>query len=78
MADIFPTAKFTNIRVTNNRYILRGSATKATDLLETLSDNKQVVNAKFDFPTRKNKGRENFVISFELKASKAYGESDNG
>jgi len=78
LADIFPTAKFTNIRVTNNRYVLRGSATKATDLLEALSDNKQVVSAKFDFPTRKNRGRESFVISFELIAAKAHGETDNG
>ena len=66
MADIFPTAKFTNIRVNNNRYVIRGTAIKATKVLELLSKNKQVIDAKFDFPTQKNRGRENFVISFKL------------
>jgi len=66
MSDLFPTAKFSNIRVNNSRYVLRGSAIKATKVLELLSKHKQVQEAKFDFPTQKNRGRENFVISFKL------------
>ncbi|PHS21102.1 MAG: hypothetical protein COA85_13385 [Robiginitomaculum sp.] len=69
MADIFPAAKFTNVRVNNNRYVLRGTAIKATKVLELLSRNKQVIGAKFDFPTQKNRGRENFVISFKLSTA---------
>jgi len=66
MAEVFPTAQFTNIKINKQRFVLRGSATKATDLLENLIQHKQVSDAKFDFPVRKYRGKENFVISFKL------------
>lgn len=66
MAEVFPTAQFTNIRINNERFVLRGSAAKATELLENLSQYKQVNDARFDFPVRKVREKENFVISFKL------------
>ena len=66
MAELFPHAQFTNIRADKGRFVLRGSALKATVLLEMLSKNKQINDAKFDFSVRKNRGKEVFVISFEL------------
>jgi len=66
MLVVFPKADFSNIRVVNNRYVLRGTTTKATDLLEILSSIKQVNDAKFDYPTRKARKLESFVISFTL------------
>jgi len=66
MVDIFPEAQFTNIRFENERYVLRGSAKQATDVLELFNDNARVLEAKFDFPTRKSRNRDNFVISFKL------------
>jgi len=66
LADLFPQAKFTNVRLENNRFILRGSTEKAIVFLELLSKHSQVSNAKFDFPTRKSRKRDFFVISFTL------------
>jgi len=71
MAKLLPQAQFTNVRITGERYVLRGKATKATDLLELLSVNQAVKGAKFDFPVRKNRGQESFVISFELIADES-------
>jgi len=68
MVELFPTTQFTNIRVAQNRVVLRGNTQKATELLEILSKSKQVKEAKFDFPIRKNRNKEVFVISFELLA----------
>lgn len=66
MSDVFSTAKVTNIRIVDNRYVIRGTVDKATELLEQISNHLSVKNAKFDFPTRKGRGVEVFVISFEL------------
>jgi len=66
MAELFPSAQFTNIRMNKERFVLRGTAIKATSLLESLTNYKQISDAKFDFPVRKNRGKEAFVISFKL------------
>jgi hypothetical protein len=66
MAELFPQAQFSNIRTSGSRFVLRGEAKQATQVLELLSKNTRVQDAKFDFPTRKNRGLENFVISFIL------------
>jgi len=66
MAELFPQAQFSNIRTSGPRFVLRGKAKQATQVLELLSNNTRVQDAKFDFPTRKNRGLENFVISFIL------------
>jgi len=66
LVDIFPHAEFSNIQTSNERIVLRGSAKKATQVLQLLSDDVRILDAKFDFPTRKNRGRDVFVISFKL------------
>ena len=66
MATLLPQAQFSNVRIIGERYVLRGEASKATDLLQLLFVNPAVQGAKFDFPVRKNRGRESFVISFKL------------
>jgi hypothetical protein len=66
IAELFPQAQFSNMRTSGDRFVLRGKTEQATQLLELLSKNKLVKDAKFDFPTRKNRGQENFVISFTL------------
>lgn len=66
MAELFPQAQFTNIRLDNNRFILRGTTQQATQLLEQISKHPRIADAKFDFPTRKNRNQDAFVISFVL------------
>ena len=66
MIDVFDKAKITNVRIVDNRYVIRGTIAKATELLEQISNHVSVKNSKFDFPTRKGRSLETFVISFEL------------
>jgi len=77
MADLFPVAQFTNIRIEQKRFVIRGSSVKATQVLDILSKNERVKNAKFDFPTRRNRNRDVFVISFDLVNIKNEGD-DHG
>jgi len=66
MAELFPHAKFSNVRLERERFVLRGETEKATKLLELISKISFVIDSKFDFPTRRNKSQEVFVISFKL------------
>jgi hypothetical protein len=66
MIELFEHAQFTNIRIDNGRYALRGSAEQATDLLARISQFNNISEAKFDFPTRISRGRELFVIGFKI------------
>jgi len=66
MTELFEYARFSNIRIVDGRYVLRGSAEKATELLARISQRKEVSNATFDFPTRKNRNQEIFVIGFNI------------
>jgi hypothetical protein len=66
MAELFEHASFTNIRIDNGRYVLRGSAEQATELLARISQFNNIREAKFDFPTRKSRGKELFVIGFAI------------
>jgi len=66
IAEFFPTVKFNNIQMKDNRVVLRGSTDKATTVLESISKNKLVLDAKFDAATRKSRKKEIFVISFKL------------
>jgi hypothetical protein len=63
---LFTTAELTNIRFEDNRYVLRGTANKATDALQIIINNPRVQSAKFDYPSRKERRGESFVISFTL------------
>ncbi|WP_143764321.1 hypothetical protein [Cognaticolwellia mytili] len=67
IADLFPEAQFNNIRIVDERFVLRGKTLNATSLLELLSKKPQVMDAKFDFPTRKQRNLDSFVISFKLQ-----------
>lgn len=64
--ELFNTAELSNIRLEDNRYVLRGTAEKATDALQIILNNPRVHNAKFDYPSRKERRGESFVISFTL------------
>ncbi|MFT5529042.1 MAG: hypothetical protein ACI9C0_000711 [Alteromonadaceae bacterium] len=66
LQQLVTSAELTNIRFEDNRYILRGTANKATDALQIIINNSRVNNAKFDFPSRKERRGESFVISFTL------------
>jgi hypothetical protein len=64
--ELLPVAEVTNIRFENNRYVLRGTANKATDALQSIINNSRVQTAKFDYPSHKERNGESFVISFTL------------
>ncbi|MBQ4849238.1 hypothetical protein J8L97_03785 [Pseudoalteromonas sp. MMG012] len=66
MASLFRDVEVSNIRFQNSRYILRGQADKATDILEQLLNVKNIEDAQFDFPTRKSRNKEVFVLSFRI------------
>ena len=66
MEQMFTEATFTNVRISGERFVLRGSADKATSVLEALTKISGVRNAGFDSPTRSNRGKELFVIGFTI------------
>jgi len=66
MGDITDIAKLSNIQYKNDRVIFRGEASKATEVLQIISDNVRTKDAKFDRATSKGKNKERFVISFLL------------
>jgi hypothetical protein len=68
MAELFPTAEFTNIRTKGERYVIRGKVNKATDLLKRLIEHDAIIDAKFDFPVRRGRDKDVFVISFAMKS----------
>ena len=70
LGDLFPYANLTNVRIVDGRVVVRGNAPKATELLEKVSSSPFAVNAKFDYPTQKRRGRDQFVLSFELTAAR--------
>lgn len=67
--ELFNSAELSNIRLEDNRYVLRGTADKATDALQIILNNPRVHNAKFDYPSRKERRGESFVISFTLNTT---------
>ncbi|TMP66224.1 hypothetical protein CWB76_18545 [Pseudoalteromonas sp. S1609] len=66
LQQLVTSAELTNIRFEDNRYIIRGTANKATDALQIIINNPRTNNAKFDYPSRKERRGESFVISFTL------------
>jgi hypothetical protein len=66
LAELFPEAQFSVISYDNGRFILVGKAEHATEVLEKVHDNPYVLEAHFDNPTRREKNKESFVISFVL------------
>lgn len=64
--SVLDKATFTSLAKTQGRFVVRGRTDKATDLLEAISKLKVVQDAKFDTPTRNDRGREQFAISFMM------------
>ncbi|MDT0602812.1 hypothetical protein [Thalassotalea castellviae] len=67
LAELFEHANFSNFRIDNQRFVLRGSTEQATDLLARVSNIAKVKDAKFDYPTRNSRGKDVFVISFIIE-----------
>jgi hypothetical protein len=71
LACIDVGSQITGLHYKNNKIIFHGTAKKgikATDILAALSENKAVLSPEFSKPVRKNRGREQFAISFTLNA----------
>lgn len=64
LPELMPQIKITNIRISEGRYILRGYANSALDILTFMNNHHIIENAKFDFPINKGGKQEFFVISF--------------
>lgn len=67
MLPLFEQANFTQIQLSNKRFVLRGETVKATDVLSDLANMPRVSDAKFDLPVSKNRSKERFTISFVLQ-----------
>lgn len=70
LLPLFEEAKFDNVRYQDGRFILRGSAPKATVLLSKLVEKNGVTDAQFDLPVTSNRARESFTISFRWQPTK--------
>jgi hypothetical protein len=70
LLPLYAEGKFNNIRYQDGRFILRGSTTKATELLAKLANHEGVLDAHFDLPVMTNRSQENFTISFRWQAPK--------
>lgn len=66
LAKIYPTVRFSNIRVDAGRYVLRGYTDNALSLLTMMNKQPEIEDVKFDFPINKGGTQEFFVISFKL------------
>ncbi|ATC93394.1 hypothetical protein [Pseudoalteromonas tunicata] len=64
LAPVFDIATLSSVRFELGRYIIQGETEQASDLLELISSQVNVVNAKFDLPVTKNGARERFTMSF--------------
>lgn len=70
LLPLFEEAKFDNVRYQDGRFILRGSAPKATVLLSKLVEKNGITDAQFDLPVTSNRARESFTISFRWQPIK--------
>jgi hypothetical protein len=70
LLPLYAEGKFSNVRYQDGRFILRGSTTKATELLAKLANHQGVLDAQFDLPVTSNRSQENFTISFRWQAPK--------
>jgi hypothetical protein len=67
LAEVLPEVTLSNIRKVGNRYVIRGTTESATNTLEKISQLPNVIEAKFDTPSRKSRSKERFTIGFSLK-----------
>jgi len=76
LAQVIEQAKFSYVKLANNRYNIRGVSPKATQLLEELTKNVYVKEALFENPTRTTRKGELFSISLLLHDIEATNEAD--
>jgi hypothetical protein len=62
--NIYPDVQLSNIRIANNRFVIRGKTVKATDILVKLNSINNINDAQFDYPVSRSRNKEVFVISF--------------
>jgi len=67
LPDILPDADLSRFELIQGRFVVAGKTERATSLLEKLSKNAYVNDARFDNPTRTSRGKEYFVVSFTVK-----------
>jgi len=68
LLPLYAEAQFTNISLDNGRFILRGTAARASELLAKLAVMPGVSEAQFDLPVSKSSNQESFTISFRIQA----------
>jgi hypothetical protein len=66
-ADVVNDVQLSRFDLIQGRFVLAGQTDRATSLLEKISNNAHVKEARFDNPTRTSKNKEFFVISFTVK-----------
>jgi len=77
LINIYPDIQLSNVRIANNRFVIRGKADKATDIVAKLNAITGIDDAQFDFPVRRSRNKDVFVISFtvtEHKKNKTMGK----
>lgn len=67
LAKVLPEVSISNIRKVDNRYVIRGTSEKATTTLEKVSQLDNVIEAKFDTPSKRFRSKERFTIGFSLQ-----------
>jgi len=77
MAPVFKQATIKSIVFQEGKILIRGQASKASSLLESISQNPNLTNAKFENPVRKNKNVETFNLSFKLTKKLVVGNSES-
>lgn len=67
VAELAPTVKLSSMSFNKGRYIIKGTSDKATATLELISNMSNVVEATFDRPSSKYRGKDRFTIGFGLQ-----------
>ena len=66
LRPLLDTVRVESFRREYNRIVIAGTAPRATEVLERLSADTRVVDARFDEPTSQSGNRDYFIISFRV------------
>lgn len=66
IAPILEFTRLSNIRYEQGRYLIRGEADSATQIVELLNTQAELIEVKFEQPVTQSRRRERFVISMAL------------
>jgi hypothetical protein len=61
--------KITGINFKENKLTIRGTADKASDVLQEISNYEQISSSEFQGPVRKSRGQDSFILNLQLKDS---------